>query len=106
MYQMMNQSPIQPQQNTNKIYVSSKVEAERRPAPLNSYGVYFNSEKPILYEVYTGWDGQKYTTTYELNSVADDSTNSDLHTEFNQLRDEIRQFMQSLGGNNNGQSQA
>ena len=104
MYQMMNQSPIQSQQNTNKIYVSSKAEAERRPAPLNSYGVYFNSEKPILYEVYTGWDGQKYTTVYELNSVTEDSSNFDIRAEFNQLRDEVRQFMRSLGGNNDGQS--
>ena len=103
MYPMMNQSATQPQQNTNKIYVSSKAEAERRPAPLNSYGVYFHSEKPILYEVYTGWDGQRYTTVYELNSIVEDSSGSDLRTEFNQLRDEMRQFMRSLGGNNDGQ---
>lgn len=98
-YQHMN--PMQCGPNTNKIYVVSKADAEQRYAPPNSYGVYFDQDKPILYEVYTGWDGKKITETYSLTRVNEDPHNGDLRAEFAQFKDEIRQMIQGLGGNAN-----
>lgn len=100
-YNNMNPGSYSP--NTNKIYVVSKADAEQRLAPMNSYGVYFDQNHPVLYEVYTSWDGKKATKTYSITEINECNDNeADIKVQFAQFKEEILGMIKNIRGNNDG----
>ena len=52
------QMPMQPQTNTNKIYVSGIDDVRNRQLPNNSDVIYLDNDKPILYQKVVDGKGQ------------------------------------------------
>ena len=101
--QCNNMNPGAYSPNTNKIYVVSKADAEQRLAPMNSYGVYFDQNQPVLYEVYTSWDGKKATKIYSLTEINECRENEvDIRVQFAQFKEEILGMIKNIGGNSDG----
>ena len=77
----MNYAPqAQPQPpqppKTNKSFVTSLEAAKSLPADYNSYMIYLDQDKPLLYEIYTDTQGIKTATIYKISpQTASDEQN-------------------------------
>lgn len=79
----MNYAPqVQPQQpqqpKTNKSFVTSLEAAKSMPADYNSYMIYLDQDKPLLYEIYTDAQGIKTATIYKITPQAAAEAQSDM----------------------------
>ena len=69
------QNQYQPQFQTNKIFVLGPEEALMRTTQNNCLAVYFNQNKPELYEVRVDNEGRKKIDTYYLHNNQQNSNN-------------------------------
>jgi hypothetical protein len=65
------QSPMQPR--TNKLFVSSLEEAMNRQVDFNTVLVYFDTNRDLLYSIYTNEWGQKFSEVFEIARYVDKS---------------------------------
>lgn len=67
---------------TNKSFVTSLEAAKSMPADYNSYMIYLDQDKPLLYEIYTDAQGIKTATIYKISPYAAAEPQKDMSSSY------------------------